>query len=160
MNLSIDQQKITSFLYKESRLLDEHKYIEWEKLWDDDNTLYWIPAGLEGSDPEKDVQFIYDNRHRLSTRVKKYLTGMHYAQDPESRTQHYLSNIDIINCLEDIISIEGSLLVIECRMGQMNFWPGKVSYKLKKVDQDYKIVEKKFQLINSDDPIPTLGFIV
>lgn len=155
-----DKEKVVSFLHHESRLLDEHNYEEWEKLWDDQNTIYWVPAGLEDSNPETDVQFIYDNRQRLSTRLKKYLTGLHYSQAPQSRTLHFLSNIEIIDCLEDIYSIEGSLLVIECRAEEMNFWPAKVSYQLKKVLQDYRIVEKKVTLINSDQPIKTLGFIL
>lgn len=160
MDFYTDKQKVVSFLHNELKLLDEHNYEEWEKLWDDSDTIYWIPAGLEDSDPEKDVQFIYDNRQRLSTRLKKYLTGLHYSQAPQSRTLHFISNIEITDSLEDIYFIEGSLLVIECRADEMNFWPAKVSYKLKNMEEDYKIVEKKVMLINSDQPIKTLGFIL
>ena len=60
---------VTAFIYKEARLQDEHAYEAWEALWTDDG-VYWVPANGDNIDPEKEMSIIYDNRSRISLRIK------------------------------------------------------------------------------------------
>src|SRR3979411_348197 len=75
---------VTAFIYKEARLQDEHQYEAWEALWTDDG-VYWVPANGADIDPEKEMSIIYDNRSRISLRIKQLLTGKRHTQTPQSR---------------------------------------------------------------------------
>ena len=65
-----DRHVVEQFLYREARLADEGDYDAWEALWTDD-ALYWVPIGGEGGDPQQEMSVIYDNRNRISTRLKQ-----------------------------------------------------------------------------------------
>ena len=87
---------VTAFIYKEARLQDEHQYEAWEALWTDDG-VYWVPANGDDIDPEKEMSIIYDNRSRISLRIKQLLTGKRHTQTPQSRLRRLVSNIELLD---------------------------------------------------------------
>src|ERR1700682_130887 len=86
---------VTAFIYKEARLQDEHQYEAWEALWTDDG-VYWVPANGADIDPEKEMSIIYDNRSRISLRVKQLLTCKRLTHTPQSRVRRIVSNIELL----------------------------------------------------------------
>ena len=97
----LEQHRIEQFLFREARLIDERRFTEWEQLWDDDG-IYWVPANGDGTDPDRDVSLIYDNRSRLHSRVERYAGGKAFSQQPPPRTAHLVTNvvIDADRCTE------------------------------------------------------------
>ena len=87
---------VTAFIYKEARFQDEHQYEAWEALWTDDG-IYWVPANGADIDPEKEMSIIYDNRSRISLRIKQLLTGKRHTQTPQSRLRRLVSNIELLD---------------------------------------------------------------
>ena len=87
---------VTAFIYNEARLQDEHDYEAWEALWTDDG-VYWVPANGDDIDPEKEMSIIYDNRSRISLRIKQLLTGKRHTQTPQSRLRRIVSNIELLD---------------------------------------------------------------
>ena len=87
---------VTAFIYKEARFQDEHRYEAWEALWTDDG-VYWVPANGDDIDPEKQMSIIYDNRSRISLRIKQLLTGKRHTQTPQSRLRRLVSNIELLD---------------------------------------------------------------
>jgi len=86
---------VSAFLYMEARFQDEHQYEAWEALWTDDG-IYWVPANGADIDPEKEMSIIYDNRSRISLRIKQLLTGKRHTQTPQSRLRRIVSNIELM----------------------------------------------------------------
>src|ERR1700723_19383 len=86
---------VSAFLYLEARLQDEHQYEAWEALWTDDG-IYWVPANGADIDPEKEMSIIYDNRSRISLRIKQLLTGKRHTQTPQPRLRRTGSNIRLM----------------------------------------------------------------
>jgi 3-phenylpropionate/cinnamic acid dioxygenase small subunit len=39
----MEHRQIVDFIYREARLMDEHRYDEWLALWTDD-AVYWVPS--------------------------------------------------------------------------------------------------------------------
>src|ERR1700745_2387192 len=95
-----DRHAVEQFLYREARLADEGDYDAWEALWTDD-ALYWVPVEGEGGDPQQQMSVIYDNRKRISTRLKQLRTGKRYAQAPASNLRRLLSNIEFLGGREN-----------------------------------------------------------
>ncbi len=94
--------EVQQFLFREARLLDERRFKEWVELFTDD-ALYWAPilTNRTGRDARLEVQKFGESAHfedgkvSLTNRVKRFDTGMAWAEVPPSRTRHLISNVEI-----------------------------------------------------------------
>jgi benzoate/toluate 1,2-dioxygenase subunit beta len=159
-----DRHAVEQFLYREARLADEGDYDAWEALWTDD-ALYWVPIGGEGGDPEQQMSIIYDNRSRISTRLKQLRTGKRYAQAPKSNLRRLLSNIEFLggrnNPSGDIdLELAANFLAIESCSRGTHLWGGRTTYRLRRRGDDLLLAYKKVVLVDNDQPLPTLGFLI
>jgi benzoate/toluate 1,2-dioxygenase beta subunit len=155
---------VEQFVYREARLCDEHAYEEWEALWTDD-AVYWVPAqalpfGADDADPERQMSVIYDNRARIATRVKQYLTGKRHAQTPQSRLRRLVSNIELREPLDGDIRAGANFVVYESRERGITLWAGRVEYRLRETGDGLRIAAKHVFLVNNDRPLNTLAFLI
>ncbi|WP_288486997.1 aromatic-ring-hydroxylating dioxygenase subunit beta [uncultured Novosphingobium sp.] len=154
---SIDRATIEQFLFHEARLQDEHRYDEWEALWDDD-ALYWVPM-REGADPMREVSYVYDNRARIASRVRQLKTGLRHAQAPQSKLRRTISNIEIA-WGDNEVMVEANFVLIESRRQALTIWGGRTSYVLAPVGDDIKLRRKTVVLVNCEHPIDNLAFLI
>ncbi|WP_137388541.1 aromatic-ring-hydroxylating dioxygenase subunit beta [Rhodoligotrophos defluvii] len=152
-------EDVVQFLYREARLQDTHAYDEWEALWEDD-AIYWVPANGTDPDPETQMSFIYDNRSRISLRVKQLKTGKRHSQTPPSQLARIVSNIELLDEAGDEIRVAANTMIFECNMRGETVWATRNEYSLRRVDGTLKMIRKKVVLVNNDKPIYTLSFLV
>ena len=157
----LELRQIEQFLYREARYADEHDYDAWEGLWTDD-ALYWVPAGDPHADPARQVSIVHDNRNRISTRLKQLRTGKRYSQSPPSNLRRVVSNVEVLDENPDTgdVTVGANFVLVESRERGMQTWAGRYTYKLRVVDGELKLAYKKVQLVNSDQPIPTMAFLI
>jgi 3-phenylpropionate/cinnamic acid dioxygenase small subunit len=159
-----DRFEVEQFLYREARYADENDYDAWEALWTDD-ALYWVPAGAETTDPGRQMSIIYDNRNRISTRLKQVRTGRRYAQAPPSHLRRLLSNIEFLGGRTNPdggtdLEVGANFLVLESRARGTHVWGGRTTYRIRRADDTLKLAYKKVVLVDNDKPIPTLSFLI
>jgi benzoate/toluate 1,2-dioxygenase subunit beta len=159
-----DRHAVEQFLYREARLADEGGYDAWEALWTED-ALYWVPIEGEGADPNQHMSVIYDNRNRISTRLKQLRTGRRYAQAPPSNVRRLLSNIEFLGGRENSdggvdLEVGANFLAIESRARGTHLWGGRTTYRLRRRGDDLLLAYKKVVLVDNDQPLPTLGFLI
>jgi len=156
----IDRATIEAFLYQEARLADENEYDAWEALWTDDAT-YWVPADSADIDPNASVSVIFDNRNRISTRLNQLRTGKRYAQAPASRMRRLISNIEVLGVTDGgEVEVGANFLLIEARARGTHLWGGRTTYHLRRDGNDFKMSYKKVVLVDLDQALPTLGFLI
>jgi benzoate/toluate 1,2-dioxygenase subunit beta len=152
--------EVEEFLYREARLADESDYDGWEALWTDD-AVYWVPAGQADVDPDQQVSVIFDNRNRIATRLKQLRTGRRYAQSPASNLRRLISNVEILGRAEGgDTEVGANFLLLESRPRGLQLWGGRTTYRVRRVDGALKLAYKKVVLVNLDEPLPTLGFLI
>lgn len=155
-----EQREVTEFIYREARLADEARYADWEALWTDD-AVYWVPRA-EGHDPNTHVSHIYDNRTRLATRVRQLATGYRYSQEPASPMRRLLSNVEITRT-DDGYEVGSNFILTEIvaqSTHAMRIWAGRSTHRLRRVDGALRLAFKKVVLVNGDEAIPTLAFLI
>jgi p-cumate 2,3-dioxygenase subunit beta len=156
-----------AFLYREARLLDERRFDEWLALFTDDG-LYWVPAE-ESSDPYAKVSLIHDDKLRREERVFRVTRTTAHSQDPASRTQHFVSNVEVENGGVEA-TVYSSQIVYEIRAGGGNYrhyelgaqraLAARCEHRLRPApDGAWRIAMKKMLLLNRDLPIGNLTFI-
>ena len=101
-------RSVEKFLYREARLLDDRRFHEWLDCFTED-THYWMPTRInrlrerddedwavsrELSSPNQ-MAWFDDTKLGLRQRVARLDTGMAWAEEPPSRTRHYVTNIEV-----------------------------------------------------------------
>ncbi|QTI69044.1 aromatic-ring-hydroxylating dioxygenase subunit beta [Gordonia polyisoprenivorans] len=155
---------VAQFLFREARLADENDYDNWEALWTDD-ALYWVPSGGADVDPRTHVAVIYDNRNRISTRMKQVKTGKRYAQSPPSDLRRIIGNIELLGGRQNgdggiDLEVGANFLAYESRMRENQLWGGRTTYRLRRVGGEIRLVYKKVVLVDNEKPIPTMAFLI
>jgi benzoate/toluate 1,2-dioxygenase beta subunit len=159
-----DAREVEQFLFREARLADENDYDGWEALWTDD-AIYWVPVDGEGDHPRTSVSIIYDNRSRISTRMKQVKTGKRYAQAPPSNLRRVMGNVELLGGRDNgdgaiDLEVAANFLALESRPRGTHLWGGRTTYRLRRVDGEIRLAYKKVVLVDNEQAVPTLGFLV
>lgn len=154
----MEHREIENFLYREARLLDEHRYDDWESLWTDD-AVYWVPCNEDDNDPQLHVSIIYDDRGGIRRRLDRLKSGTAWAQDPKSRMRRVVSNIETENGAGDL-TVHSNFSLSEFRSGVQTTWVGRTVHRLREDDGTLKMSYKKVMLINNDAELPILVFLI
>jgi len=153
------ESSIEQFLYREARLMDEGYYRDWLSLWTDD-AIYWVPCNDDDTDPTRDVSLIYDNRERLVQRVDRLLSGTVQALDPKPRMRRVVSNIEIEAAVGNDLTVASNFVLGHARWDTQQVWIGRTVHKIRREGVALKMAFKKVMLVNSDQEIPLLQFLI
>ena len=96
---------IEDFLYREAEFLDERRFTEWLDLLAED-LVYFMPIRRNvkfGQHDEREntrqgegISWFDEDKWTLGKRVEQILTGVHFAEEPLSRTCHMVSNVRLV----------------------------------------------------------------
>src|ERR1700756_3625083 len=156
---SLSRQQAEEILFEEARLLDVGRYDDWFAMFTDD-AIYWLPCNGEGIDPNREISLVYDDHARLRDRVDRLNTGVAHAQSPPSKTCRLISNVQIQQVSTDTAAITSAFLLYELRQSRQRIFAGHYLHRLRLENDGWKIARKKAVLVNNDEVIDNLTFIV
>lgn len=154
------RDKVENFLYKEARLMDENRYLEWVELYADE-CLYWIPCNEEDYDPAKHVSMLYADQNVLKSHAMRLDEGKAFAQQPRSRMRRIVSNIEIDGADDDEeIGVFANFTVTEIRKHEQRLHSGRSEYKLVAENGSFRIKYKKVNLVSIDEAQDNVTFLL
>lgn len=116
------REEILELLYHEAELLDGGRLDEWLDLLADD-VVYQMPVRLtrergRPDDSSTEMQFFWDDRASLELRVRRLKTEYAWAEDPPSRTRHFITNVRIRpGAVPDELEVRSNVLIYRNRGG-------------------------------------------
>jgi 3-phenylpropionate/cinnamic acid dioxygenase small subunit len=158
--VTTERDAVERFLYREARLLDEGRFEEWLELFLPD-AVYWLPAGNGDINPAEHVSIIFDSRHEMTSRVARLRSGHAHAQDPASRTNRIISNVEIDDPLGrgDVAAHCVMALFILTRH-QTVIHSARCRFLLRASGGSWKILEKKVVLLRSNEALEGIPYLV
>jgi len=153
------EPEFENFIFREARLADEGRYEEWLSLWTDD-AVYWVPCGDGDTDPTRNVSLIYDNKARLEDRVARLASGTVLAQDSKPKIRRVISNFEIEERGDMETKVESNFIIVEARGLSQYTWCGRSVHTLRRLGEELKIARKTVFLVNADQEMPSLHFLV
>ena len=160
-------REIEQFLYREARLLDDRKFHDWLDLLTDD-IRYWMPVRsnrypviskaisiLDGSRYEEDelskegeLAIMDEDKDSLTRRVDRLDTGMAWAEDPPSRTRHFVSNVELEpGATDSELKVYSNFIMYRTRgETEQDFYVGKREDILRKEGGQWKGAYRKIVL--------------
>ena len=154
------QLRLERFLAYEAALMDEHEYDRWMELWSGDDIIYWVPRNHDDQDPSTGIAIIYDNRSNLSERIMRLKDKTAHAYRPQAKLVRTVSGIVPIKFEDGDLEVATSFVLGEIRVGVQNIWFGKCLYRLRSSPDGFCIRSKKVMLLNNDEAMPNLTFLV
>jgi benzoate/toluate 1,2-dioxygenase subunit beta len=150
---------IEAFLTWEARLMDEGRYAEWLDLWTDD-AQYWVPCNDDDIDPARHVSIIYDDHDRLVQRVERLKSGSVLSQQPRPRMRRVISYLEVAERRGSEVTVESNFILGVARNGTKTLWIGRSIHVLREGSGSWKIARKKVLLIDNDQEISLLQFLI
>jgi len=153
-------QEIAEFLYAEAELLDERCYDEWLALLADD-IRYWMPmrrnvkygdTTREFTRETTEISWFDEGKETLTRRVKQIQTGIHWAEEPQSRIAHLVSNVQLLEATPSPdapreVTAKCRFLVYRNRVEtETDFLVGKREDVLRRVADGWQIARRKIIL--------------
>jgi 3-phenylpropionate/cinnamic acid dioxygenase small subunit len=157
--MTLNRQQVEQFLYHEAQLMDESRFDEWLALWTEP-ALYWVPSNRDEIDPKREVSLVYDDWVRLQLRVARLKSGFAHAQEPKSRMRRLISNIVIEEAEKGEIVASSNFLLAELRRGKQDLFAGRSIHRMVPTNGGFKLRSKKVLLVNNDEPIDNLTFLI
>jgi 3-phenylpropionate/cinnamic acid dioxygenase small subunit len=147
--------EIAQFLYAEAELLDERRHDEWLALLADD-IRYWMPMrrNVKYGEEEReftreteDVSWFDEGKDTLTRRVQQIQTGIHWAEEPQSRITHMVSNVQLLEAGPERVAVKCRFLIYRNRVAtETDLLVGKREDTLRRAGKSWQIARRKIIL--------------
>ncbi len=160
--VAITRAQVEDFLFAEAELLDSWRLNEWLALFDEERGSFYIPStDAPDADHNRALYLIADDMTRLRSRVRQLLSGLTWAENPPSRTNHMVTNVRIAGWEDDVLLVKANFVVYRMRFENIDPYIGKYHYKLIPKDGTFKILERRAVLdLEALRPHGKVSFIV
>ena len=156
----IPDPAVIAFVCAEARYMDEQRYDEWLSLWASEDVSYWVPCGDDDGDPARQVSIIFDDRTRLEQRINRLKSGTVMAQQGAPFMRRVVSNFELVGSQGDVLEVASNFALGYARGSDQYNWFGRSEHLLREKHDSFEIVRKKVVLINNDQPLPLLQFLI
>ena len=138
--------------------MDAHAYDEWLALWDEDAT-YWVPCNADDIDPARNVSIIHDRRGQLRARIQR-LKETSWLREEASRLKRLVSNIEIVEASDEGVVVSSAFILVQLHHHSQYLWAGSTTHRLVADGDSFKIKSKKVVLLNNNEALPNLMFLI
>ncbi len=153
------QHQVEQFLYREARLLDERRLDEWLDLLAQE-LHYWMPMrrnikfgdwDLEFTSAETEINWFDEGKDVLAGRIRQINTGIHWPEEPVSRFEHIITNVELVGVDGDDIRVNSKFFCYQNRLqDEVNHFVGRREDLLRRDPATgFKIVKRKIILAQS-----------
>ncbi|KFG93427.1 aromatic-ring-hydroxylating dioxygenase [Burkholderia paludis] len=140
----VTRTEVEDLLYHEAELLDTWQLHDWLALFAGDGCYYVPSTDLPRTASADDSLFyIADDPVRLRERVIRLMKKTAHSEYPRSRTRHLVSNVRILEAGPDEIKVAAAFVTYRIKFGNNDAYVGSTYYRLRRVDQQLRIVEKR-----------------
>lgn len=151
--------KVSAFIDFENDLLDAQQYEQWLPLWQEEG-LYIVPIDLSNDDYVNQLNYAYDNAAMRRMRVARLSSGESISVDINGGTIRLTSRLRVAEVGDDIVEARCALLINESRLGENRQFVANVEYQLVPNGESYTIKQKVVKLINAEDYLRTISYIL
>jgi 3-phenylpropionate/cinnamic acid dioxygenase small subunit len=115
--------EVAQFYFREAELLDDGRFADWLELLAAD-LHYWAPLrsnrlrrqqALSVAAPGE-AAYYDETKESLAWRIRRYDSGMAWAEDPPSRTRHLVSNVTVRERADGLLQARSAFIVYRSRL--------------------------------------------
>ncbi|BBQ83545.1 aromatic-ring-hydroxylating dioxygenase subunit beta [Klebsiella sp. WP7-S18-CRE-02] len=143
----------------EGDLLDQGEFDGWLDLWLPEG-LYVVPIDPQETDFKNTLNYACDDHDMRARRVKRLYSGESISTTPRARTLRTLSRFRLLEAGEHQVVVRGAQSLWEHRKGHSRHYAADITWHLVPQAQGWRIQQKVIRLVNSDDVLHSIGYIL
>lgn len=149
-----------SFLMNEAHILDRQDYSAWLSLWRGDG-IYVVPATRDAAaDPLNSLNYVYDDQDMRQRRVRRLQSGTALITSPATHTVRSLSRFVSMETTSGLFHLSSSLMLVASRRSVQRLMAADVDHVIDLATSEPLLVRKTVTLINADEPLTDISFIL
>ena len=156
---AIALQEAVEFIWREADLLDAQDYAGWLALWTEAG-YYILPIERDSEDYAAHLNVIYDDRAMREARIKRLQSGLSMSASPSARTVRTVSRFRALPDAAGACVIRCAQQLVEYKYDRTRILAADVSYRLLRRGQDLALDQKVVRLINSDEALFGIGYLL
>ncbi|MFY1650141.1 aromatic-ring-hydroxylating dioxygenase subunit beta [Solwaraspora sp. WMMB762] len=122
--------QVSQFLFREARLLDEWRLRQWYDEMLTADIRYSVPATDVRGEPADALGLIDDDAARLRQRIEQLLNGEVWCENPRSRTNRMITNVEILADRGTHLDVAANVVVHRFGHGRSDAYVGKYRFEL------------------------------
>jgi len=143
----VTRAEVEDLLYFEAELLDTWQLREWLELFTKDGCYYVPSTDLpKNASADNSLFYIADDPVRMHERVVRLMKKTAHSEYPRSRTRHLISNVRILDASEEEVLVAAACVTYRMKFGSSDAYIGSSQYRLRRVDGQLRIAEKRVYL--------------
>lgn len=131
--------RVTQFLSRDARLLDEWRLTEWYDEMLTDDIRYIVPATDVRGDSSGALGLIDDDAARLRQRIEQLLNDEVWCENPRSRTNRMISNVEILTDQGGYLEVAANVVAYRFGHGRSDVFVGKYRFELVPESESFRI---------------------
>lgn len=131
--------RVSQFLFREARLLDEWRLLEWYDEMLTDDIRYSVPATDVRGETADALGLIDDDAARLRQRIEQLRNGEVWCENPRSRTNRMISNVEILTDRGTHLDVAANVIVYRFGHGRSDAYVGKCRFELVVEGESFRV---------------------
>jgi len=156
---AITLEEATRFIWAEADLLDRLDYKPWLALWTATGR-YTIPTERDAVDFDAVLNVVHDDATMRGLRVKRLMSGFAMSSAPPARTVRTVSRFVVTGEGEGSLSLRAAMLLGEYKYERTRVLAADVDYHLVRVEDAIRLDRKVVRLVNCDDFLHGIGYLL
>lgn len=149
----------TAYVWLEADRLDYAEYDDWLAMWAP-GARYIVPVEPGVTDFEAHLNYAYDDQSMRAKRVQRLLSGVSVSASPVPRTIRSLSRFRLISDDGAIVELRCMQHLTESRRGRERSYVANLEFRLKREDAGFLIQQKVVRLINANQALGGISYIL
>jgi len=156
---AITLEEATRFIWAEADLLDRLDYKPWLALWTATGR-YTIPTERDAVDFDAVLNVVHDDATMRGLRVKRLMSGFAMSSAPPARTVRTVSRFVVTGEGEGSLTLRAAMLLGEYKYERTRVLAADVDYHLVRVEDAIRLDRKVVRLVNCDDFLHGIGYLL
>jgi 3-phenylpropionate/cinnamic acid dioxygenase small subunit len=148
--------EVEQFYYAEAELLDDGRFADWLDLLAEDLD-YWMPTRTNRLRRQQalsiaargEAAYFDETKESLAWRIRRFDSGMAWAEDPPSRTRHLVTNVTVrhADSGENELLARSAFLVYRNRLErEVTVFAGRRTDLLRRTEQGLRVARREILL--------------
>lgn len=148
-----------AFAWHEAELLDSKNYEAWGKVWADDGH-YVVPIDPDTTDFASTLNYAYDDARMRQLRIERFTSGLSMSAADSAVTVRTVSRFTLVALEGDEIELRSAQLLAAYKRGTTTLFAANLTHRIRFAEDGPKLVRKVVRLVNSQDALNALGFLL
>ena len=157
--MTLSLQTASEFLWAEADMLDRRAYDDWLNIWTDDG-LYIVPIERGAEDYADVLNYAYDDAKMRDMRVRRLKSSFSMSALTASSTVRTVSRFVVLGQTDDEIQLRAAQHLADYRRDNLRMLAADLDVTLRQTDEGIKIARKVVTLVNCEDALNGIGYLL